>query len=629
MRSRTSFFNKQLYRKNLTRFAPVFLLYIVSLFMGLVLMYQDDREMAHTFWFASRLADSIQVMAFVNLVFGVAMALLLFGDLYNNRLCMGLHAMPLRRETIFGTNILSGLTFSLVPTAIMTLACIPLLNATYVTGAWKIALWWFLSANLQFVAFFGIGVFSAFLTGNWVAMLAVYGALNCGAYLVYFALETLYVPLLYGVVLTDAIPSLLTPGSMIDRSIVELDNYLNIFRPQFQATGAYANFEIQGYNLTVLAVWTLVGIALLGVSVLLYRRRNLECAGDAVAVRFLRPVFQVGAATAAGVVAVAAAEIFYSYRISGQENLRYILLVFGLVVGWFGSGMFLERSTRVFRRKDFLQLGILGAVIALSITATKLDVLGIEEWKPAPEQVRSITIASNTSLECSDEADIKLLLELQEMALEDRVQDGGNYPLRYIQSVGRKDARIPEEGFRYDEDYDPDEAHVNAGEVTLQFHLKSGRTVVRRYPVWYSFEEGEIIREFMSRWELVWNYARWGSSEPLDPDHVNRIYVDGLYRDTEQDMTREDALSLLEAIRLDCEERTLAQQWSLHKGYFTIKEDEPESQRRQIYFSIWDSNDTGVQLAVFPDSVHTIEWLTSHGLLNITSMDTTYTGINK
>lgn len=628
MRSRTSFFNTQLYRKNLTRFAPVFLLYILCLLMGLVLMYQDDREMARSFWFASRLADSIQVMAFVNLVFGAAMALLLFGDLYNNRLCMGLHAMPLQRETIFGTNLLSGLTFSLVPTALMALCCIPLLNATFVTDAWKIALWWFLAVNLQFVVFFGIGVFSVFLTGNWVAMLAVYGALNCGAFLVYFALYTLYTPLLYGVVLTDTIPSLLTPGSMIERPIVELDSYLDVFKPQFLATGVYANFSIHGHNLAILAVWTAVGIALLGAALLLYRRRNLECAGDAVAVRFLRPIFQVGAALAAGVVAVAALEVFTGYGIHSQEKLRYLLLAFGILVGWFGSGMFLERSTRVFRRKDFLQLGILSVVTALSITATKLDILGIEDWKPAAEQVRSITISCNADLECSDEEDIRLLLELQEMALEDRVQDSGHYPLRYIQSVGLRNAKLPEEGFRYDGDYDPEEAHVSAGEVTLRFHLKNGRTVVRRYPVWFSFEEGDIIREFMSRWEVVWKDAQWGG-KPLDPSTISRIYVDGYVDGKEQFLTREEVASLMEAIRLDCEERTMASQWALHKGYFRFDENVNKAERRQFYFSLTDSDENGAQFAVFPDSTHTVEWLRSHELLNVIFIDTTYTGINK
>ena len=90
MRSKTSFFNKHLYRKNLTRFAPVFLLYILCLFMGLLIMYQDDRDMARTFWFASRMAESIQVMVVVNLLFGPLIAMLLFGDLFNSRLCMGL-----------------------------------------------------------------------------------------------------------------------------------------------------------------------------------------------------------------------------------------------------------------------------------------------------------------------------------------------------------------------------------------------------------------------------------------------------------------------------------------------------------------------------------------------------------
>lgn len=58
--------------------------------------------------------------------------MLLFGDLYNSRMCNALHAMPMRRETLFLTNVVSGLLFSMIPTAVMALLSVPLLNATIV-----------------------------------------------------------------------------------------------------------------------------------------------------------------------------------------------------------------------------------------------------------------------------------------------------------------------------------------------------------------------------------------------------------------------------------------------------------------------------------------------------------------
>ena len=630
MRSKTSFFNKQLYRKNLTRFAPVFLLYILCLFLGLLIMYQDDRDMARTFWFASRMADSIQVMVVVNLLFGPLIAMLLFGDLFNSRLCMGLHAMPVRRETIFGTNILSGLTFSLVPTGLMTLASVPLLNATCVENAWGIALWWLLAANLQFLVFFGIAVFCVFLTGNRAAMLAIYVLLNCGAYLIYAALNAVYVPMLYGVVLTENLTKLLTPCSMLAERLVEVENYL-LLRERFPDGNFTAVFRVYGEPLGQLAIWAAVGIILLAVSLRLYRRRNLECAGDAVAVRGIRPVFQVCCAIAAGVLAVLSIEVFFGYRVASRPSMAYLFLAFGLVVGWFGIGMLTARSTHVFTKRSILGFGILAFSVALSIGATKWDILGIDDWIPRAEDIQSVTIESSGSkLTVTDKAGIEQLLSLHKMALEDRVQDVGEYPLSYIESIpdGLRNADMPSEGFSYYEEggYDLDEPHLCSGLITLRFQMNNGRTVVRSYPVWFSLEEGDIVREFLSRWEVVWKQASI-SDTPFNPDRLQMIRLDVYDAGKEVPLSPEDAASLLEAIRLDCEERTLTQRWALHEGFF---QREDGNTWDSIYISLWDDNDGASQLAIYPDSRHTVQWLTDHGCMSsISEVNTTYTGIGK
>ena len=111
MKSKTSFFNKTVFKKNLTRFAPVMAVYTLCLILGMMMLYQINEEMGRTFWFASRIAGNLQLMGLVNLLFAPLVAMLLFGDLYNSRMCNALHAMPMRRETLFLTNVVSGLLF--------------------------------------------------------------------------------------------------------------------------------------------------------------------------------------------------------------------------------------------------------------------------------------------------------------------------------------------------------------------------------------------------------------------------------------------------------------------------------------------------------------------------------------
>ena len=118
MQSKTSFFNKTVFKKNLTRFAPVWGVYTLCLVLGVFLLYSNGGT-AKQFHFARNMADMVQVMAVVNLGYALIVAQLLFGDLYNSRMCNMLHAFPLRRESWFVTNIVTGLVFSLVPTLVM------------------------------------------------------------------------------------------------------------------------------------------------------------------------------------------------------------------------------------------------------------------------------------------------------------------------------------------------------------------------------------------------------------------------------------------------------------------------------------------------------------------------------
>ena len=107
--------------------------YGLSLVVGILLMYTNGGT-AKAFHFANHMTQLVEIMGVVNLLYAPVVAQLLFGDLYNSRMCNMLHAFPLRRENWFLTNILSGLTFSLVPTAAMCLVALPLLAGSIFEG---------------------------------------------------------------------------------------------------------------------------------------------------------------------------------------------------------------------------------------------------------------------------------------------------------------------------------------------------------------------------------------------------------------------------------------------------------------------------------------------------------------
>ena len=125
MRSGTSFFNSTLYRKTMLRFWPLWVAYgLMWLFLlpfNLLNNYFSMRgasvssvELTNRLVeYARDIPNTLQFGVFVACGYGVLCAMAVFGYLYNNRSACMMHALPLRRETLFGTQYLAGLSFNI------------------------------------------------------------------------------------------------------------------------------------------------------------------------------------------------------------------------------------------------------------------------------------------------------------------------------------------------------------------------------------------------------------------------------------------------------------------------------------------------------------------------------------
>lgn len=622
MPSKTSCFNKAIFRKNLTRFSPVWVLYTICLILGLFLVYTDGgaaRSFGREFYFVNNMAELIGVMGIINLGYALLVAQLLFGDLFNARMCNMLHAMPLRRESWFVTGALSGLTFSLMPTAVMTLVAIPLLNGTFYVDAWQIALLWFAGTNLEYVCFFGLAVFAAMCVGNRFTMAAGYGLLNAGAYILYWLIDTVYTPMLYGIVTPTTLATNLTPVyHMVDVSFIEVDGRAKL-REQFgdKFEGAIGYFTVTG-EWWRLFLWAAVGLAFLAAALLLYRKRDLECAGDAVAFRPLVPVFQVICA-----IFVMTAAQFFLYVFLGLDERNYWVLTIGLIVGWFIGRMLIERSTRVFRLQNWYGLGALAAALLVTLACTRLDILNIEERMPRLDRIKAVSMdtgyASTMILE--EEKDIQDILLLHELALEDRAEEGaGTYVLgtngEWVRNIDANADAIDEEA------EDPQYRYVvNIG---LRYELENGNTVRREYNVWVDSPAGEIVKEHLNRWENV--YGRENVTvNGVEIDYLELTlntfenftlgYMDGQVPEAVN--TRENAESFLAAVRADGAAGNMAQHPGFHDGYFRIENDRYEegyTNRTYLWVSL-NGETYGWSVGVYADSENTLRWLEEHELL--------------
>lgn len=463
MKLKTSFFKPVTLKKDILRFAPIWALYLIG--MLLILMetgsYNDYDNYGKLV-----IPGLITAFGIVNLCYAALCANLLFGDLYNTKLCYSLHAMPYRRESWLCTHLLSGLLFSLVPNLIACAYMMWRLDAY-----WFLALYWYLAATLQFLFFYGIAAVSAMLTGNRFAMLLVYAGFNFVAMLLYATIDVVYLPILTGVVADLEAFTQFSPVVQLFRYDFFTFTRINVFESDIYSGSKYFyRFDglASGWGYT--AILGCVGLAAMGIALWLYRIRQLESAGDFVAFPKLKGIACV----------IMTLCVSLCFALVGQAFDSYTVWLFvGLIIGFFGSLMLLERRLKVFRKKTFLGFVAMVLGVSLSLLAIHCDWLGIESWTPRADRVASVTVSNrnryeyyyyydylgNLEVTLEDPADIERIIAAHEDILD-----------RLNETIGNGG---------------------NRHRVTLTYKMKSGRTVVRSYAAPASGKNYEIVRQYL------------------------------------------------------------------------------------------------------------------------------------
>ena len=541
MKLRTSFFNPSAMKKDITRFAPLWGLYTVFMLLVVFLIGGDTIEPAY---FATDAPYIMLAMGFVNLVYGGLSALLLFGDLFQTRMAGALHAMPLRREGWFLTHFAAGLLFCVVPNCAGAL-----IAAMYLQEYCYLAFVWLAVMILQYLFFFGTGTFCIQCAGNRLGAIACYGLFHFFAVLVSFLIHTFYFPLLHGMELNFETACSYSPVIKFCMS-----NYFEISYDNMEGIAIFQGFLWEDWR--YLLISTGIGLLLAGAALLLYRKRQLERAGDFIAVKPAAPVFLLLYTLCVGAV-------LYFIADSIGSDLEYLFLIIGFAIAFFTGWMLLEKKVNIFSVKRLLGFGAVSLLFFLTIALAWLDPFGITRYVPEPQQIQYVEISpyasyyymDNESMKLSDPADIDVIRDIHESLTENRTNTDRGLCLR------------------------------------LRYTLKSGVTVNRKYYIPADNKTLPTLKEYFSDFEYVTN------AESVD-QLIDSIYLvefrshyeslpnikfstaaenaengyDGLYSGSDKwlfyELKENTQLlrSFLSAIEADCNEGTMSQLWELHNG---------------------------------------------------------------
>lgn len=557
MKLRTSYFNPIAFRKDITRFAPSWALYTIFLLLTVAPLSGGVR-------LADALAECVAPFAALNLLYAFLNAQLLFGDLFSSRMSNALHAMPLRREGWLLTHVASGMAFSLVPNLLVCCVVMPLMGRLFFVAPLVI-----LAATLQYLFFFGLAAFSVMCVGNRFAMALVYGILNFFSMLVCWFVDTLYLPLLPGVTSSYRIYQWLCP-------VVQAcsQSYINI-ETEYVFTGeistAVTTFSLCGESWLYISVCALVGLALLGLALVLYRRRKLEMAGDFLAVKPAEPVFLVLFSLTAGVVL----QLCYSMFAGGRLSL---FLPIGAVAGFFTGRMLLRRTVRVFQPRAFLGLAALAVALLASFFLTWLDPVGITRWLPEADQVSTVLVNPPAYYKSGIAPEDNILFINSDLVLTN--------PEEIEAAIDLHRQILAGEG---------DTGNGRTTELTLRYILKNGSVRDRAYTIYVKSPPGQLLRDMLSSPEAVFGT---GDKETF------LARISGFEYSKSDQIHFEDPTGLVDALWQDAENGNLPQRWE----FYSV---EDKTYVDYLTFHLSNGNTIGIQLSLSAEN--TLTWLKENG----------------
>ena len=408
MQSKTSFskyFNATLFRRNLTRFWPLWGMasFAGSLFpLALLVQFLRDED----FYLWNRPLDFTEMYYYaaayavpiVSLLYAILCAMLVWSYLYNSRSVGLLHTLPIRREGLFFTNFLSGMAMMLIPYVIVGALCVLVSVVGGCFDAKGLGVTILAVLGLSFF-YFATATAAAFITGNIFALPAVYFLLHFLAVMLDWLVCTFSQGFIFGLSGGySGVVEWLSPTVYLENYLRVSGTYEEVFqRGELTGTGYYTDVltAVELQNLWLIGVYALAGAALLAVAWLLYRRRRSESAGDVVAVGWMKPVFRCGVT---GLAALLGGLLLYELFWRSFQEGRYYevlpLLVCMLVagaIGYYAASMLLAKSLRVFRG-SWRGLLLTAAGCAVVCAVLHFDVLGVADRVPEVSRVEKMAL---------------------------------------------------------------------------------------------------------------------------------------------------------------------------------------------------------------------------------------------
>lgn len=528
MTSKISCFDRAVFRRALKKTAPVWILYtLYELLLPLRLFSFCRGVSSCTDDFLVQIEKTILGYARINasllpFLLGGLLAWVLFFWLFRAGTAYFYAALPVRRETLFLTNYLTGLLLCAAP-ALLSSLLLWAVGAGFGAAVFVPAMQVFTATMLGFLLFFSFAVLVCCVVGQMAAMPIVYVILN----FTFFVLEAIVRHLLF----TFVYGMPYSQSSTMQSFALHATPVLGLLQGGFRVATDWAERDGMYYMEYAprLEGWGYLGaLAALGLvfalcAFLLLKHREMERSGDVIAVGWLRPValyvFTIGCALVLGALM---AELFSS---NTSDNFWYVLLFScaGAFVGYFAGKMLLQKTVHVFR-SGWLGLGACCLALLLAFGAAEFDLFGYSRYLPERSAVQAAGLThyqSNGLYTTQDDAFIQDVLNLHTAAVSEKSKQEHR---RHAYQLGT--------------DY--------TEQFYITYRMTDGTLTERYYSIVYSEADLEDPDSLISRFSALYNspgsvLIRTGFDTPRTEKNVLSCYVSSFDTGESLELTGRDA----------------------------------------------------------------------------------------
>ncbi len=475
--------NKTLFKKTIIRFWPIWAFYFVvlifmmpvSLFNSAIRYSYRAQEIDLVQWEMNKTIDLLNVVenglhpVFYG-AFAIIVAVAVFSYLYLSRSCYMMHAFPVKRDELFATHYVSGFLILAVPQVIVFLITTVMCVVCKVEGIQYLAMWLLLSLGLIFF-FYSMAVFCCMLTGHFLPGFVFFAIFNGVYALVFYLIANIAQHICYG--LSNIVNVVGIPGAWLSPIVyLSQDHVLGTEYEIFGDVVAYSplaggvvdtrTLEVSVIGALPVGIYCIAAIGLILIALMLYRKRNLECASEITAFPFVKPMIRWMITI---VAAIGLALIFTEILFGDSAHFIAIFIIALVVISWvcfFALEMGIHKKFKIFRKKLFLEWIVCAAIMLATVGAMEGDILGLEERQPSIDQIKAIDVSASHQMVLMEEAEIAAMMDIHKTIIENKA----------IYEAYRNRESM----------YDGPE-YLETGSVRLTYILENGKKFVRRYSI--------------------------------------------------------------------------------------------------------------------------------------------------